>query len=166
MLTHGAVMSEDGLHRYVLMRKAEPKQRLFKRIAWFGVNPSIADDIIDDPTVRKWRGFTNKLGGECFLVGNLFSHRSTDVRELRYVQDHRVATNDAVLRMIVDASDLLIPCWGSVAKLPLALRPRADQIMERLVASGKPVACLGRTKDGSPRHPLMLAYTTTLEFIT
>lgn len=167
MTGHDAVLSEDGLHRLALARVVPGfvVPTSFRRIMWVGVNPSKADAMIDDATVRKWYGFSRVLGANTFVVGNLFTRRATDVRELRYVDDHRHEENNVALRAMIAASDALFPCWGSLGKLPKDLRPRADEVMQMLLDSGKLVCCLGYTKDGQPRHPLMLSYNTRFETI-
>lgn len=127
-------------------------------IAYFGVNPSTADHQLDDATVRKWRGFTTRAGGSAFLVGNVFALRSKDVRGLAAAADPVGPENRRHLSDIMRDADILVPCWGSPAKVPATLRHHFDGIRALLLASGKPVKIFGLTACGSPRHPLMLGY--------
>lgn len=55
--------------------------------AYIGINRSTADATLDDSTVRKWRSFTIRNGGHRFIVGNVFSYRATDVKELGRLVD-------------------------------------------------------------------------------
>lgn len=145
------------LHRYVQLRG--------KRAAFFGVNPSTADDEIDDHTVRKWIGFSRVLGFRKFIVGNAFAMRATDVRELRgnfSSRDIIGPENDAYLEKIIDSADILIPCWGRISKVPPHLRPRFEVMLEYMMASDKPMAHFGRTADGGYKHVLTLGYDTPL----
>ena len=58
-----------------------------KVIAYFGFNPSTADEFIDDATVRKCHGFSRRLHASRFIMGNVFAFRATDVNSLARVED-------------------------------------------------------------------------------
>jgi len=134
-----------------------------KVFAYFGINPSTADAAIDDATVRKWRGFTVRNGGHRFIVGNLFAYRSTDPKALGQQDDPFGPDWLAHLNDIIADADVLVPCWGSLAKMPYSLRDVPDQVMLKLISSGKPVLHFGLTGCRQPKHPLMLGYETKLE---
>ncbi|WP_363318660.1 DUF1643 domain-containing protein [Hydrogenophaga sp.] len=129
---------------------------------FFGVNPSTADAVINDHTVRKWIGFTHGWGGARFIVGNVFAFRAKEVTDLAGALDAIGPENDRHLRGIADEVDVLVPCWGAVGKVPRHLRPRFEAVAAMLRASGKPVRHLGLTACGNPKHPLNLAYVTPL----
>lgn len=162
-----AIISPCGGYRYRLEREVQAEGLV---IAYFGINPSTADASLDDATVRKWRGFTQRNGGRRFIVGNIFALRATDVREVSFSNDGRTydaqdrpvpyghAENIAHLRQIIADADVLVPCWGSTRKITPRLRYCIAELLTVLMASGKPVMHLGLTKDGDPRHPLMLGY--------
>jgi hypothetical protein len=154
-----AVLSDCGRYRYQLARVVGSSPRT---IAFFGVNPSTADASIDDATVRKWRGFAQRLGFGRFVVGNVFAWRATDVKELGDVADPIGPENDQHIGQIIQAADLLVPCWGAREKLSPWLRPRLDELLGRLKGTQKPVAVFGLTKLGDPLHPLMLGYGVQL----
>ncbi|MCM2543873.1 DUF1643 domain-containing protein [Burkholderia glumae] len=155
-----AIISPCGLYRYRLDRTV-PNSIDDQTFAFFGVNPSTADATLDDATVRKWIGFTQRYGGRRFIVGNVFAYRATDVRALN-TQQPIGPDNDRYLREIIAEADVLIPCWGSREKVPGHLRQHLDKTMALLVASDKPVLCFGLTLGGDPKHPLMLGYDTRL----
>jgi hypothetical protein len=156
-----AILSACGLFRYRLDRRPAD---LFGGlvIAYIGVNPSTADHVTNDRTVDKWTGFTKLFGGSRFVVGNVFAFRSKDVKTLARAADPIGPDNDSHLAAIIAEADILVPCWGPRSKVPRALRPRYDDVMRMLRASGKPVKVFGLSKDGDPLHPLMLAYSTQL----
>lgn len=155
-----AILSECRKYRYTLSRDVDMLgSRVF---AYFGVNPSTADETLDDQTVKKWIGFTAKNTGSRFVVGNVFAYRATDVNELASVSDPIGPRNDKHITTLIEQADVLVPCWGSREKLPKALRYRLDEVMATLVASGKPVLCFGHTASGDPKHPMMLSYETPL----
>lgn len=106
-----AILSECRLYRYKL--SCDVNKAGDHVYAFFGVYPSIADESIDDQTVKKWIGFTNKNGGKGFLVGNVFAYRSTDVQELTKVTDPVGPDNRRYINEIAQQADILVPCWGS-----------------------------------------------------
>lgn len=129
-----------------------------------GVNPSTATDDAEDATTRKWNGFVDRWGGRGYVVANAFAWRATDVRRLALDPTDPVGPlNDWYIDAAVHEADVVVPCWGSAAKLPRSLRPRLTRVLELLRLGGRPLRCLGRTSDGQPRHPLMLSYSTKLE---
>lgn len=157
-----AVISPCGRYRYRLERLVCEPQPYTRTFAFFGVNPSTADAENNDPTVCKWRGFTLRNGGHRFIVGNVFAYRATDVRQLRYQDDPFGPEWGRELAGIIADADVLVPCWGSLSKLPPDLRGAPAQVLAWLCASGKPVLTFGLTSSGDPKHPLMLGYNTAL----
>lgn len=154
-----AIISPCGMYRYRLEREVQAEGKVF---AYFGINPSTADASVDDATVRKWRGFTLRNGGRRFIVGNVFSFRATDVRDLIHDKVDCDAEHWRHIRQIVADADILVPCWGARSKLPPGKFKRPEVLMQCLVESGKPVMHFGTTKSGDPKHPLMLGYDTPL----
>lgn len=156
----GAVISDCGAYRYRLDRHVGTGTDVY---AFFGVNPSTADASINDATVRKWLGFTSRLGAKSFIVGNVFGWRATDVKQLDAATDPMGRENRAYIREIASEADIIVPCWGASGKLPPRLRYELKATLEILAMTGKPLMCWGKTASGEPKHPLMLPYTTPLE---
>ena len=154
-----AIISTCNQYRYRLERKVQDDGIIF---AYFGINPSTADALIDDATVRKWIGFTKVNHGRRFIVGNVFAFRSTDVDKLAVASDPIGEENDKHIDSIIQDADVLVPCWGNLSKVPRSLQYRLDDVLNKLVNSGKPVMTFGLTKGGDPKHPLMLGYATNL----
>lgn len=157
---NSAVLSECGNFRYRLERDVQDDGIVF---AFFGVNPSTADALKDDATVRKWRGFTKRNGGRKFIVGNLFAYRATDPKGLLLPADCIGPLQQQHISEIIEGADVLVPCWGNLSKMPKQLRRTAGEMMSQLLAAGKPVLHFGKTKSGDPMHPLTLSYDTKLE---
>lgn len=155
-----AVISPCGLYRYHLSRSIGMGDR---RVTFIGVNPSTADAHVDDATVRKWVGFARRWGFDRIDVVNLFAFRATDVRQLPKVADPVGPANDHHITVALERADLVVPCWGSITKLPWQLCSRIAAVREMLYNADRPLQCLGKTKHGDPRHPLMLGYDTPLE---
>jgi hypothetical protein len=158
-MTSSAVLSPCGQYRYRLERTVAMEGPVY---AFFGINPSTADHVIDDQTVKKWIGFTKVWGGGRFIVGNVFAFRATDVTELTRAHDAIGPDNAAHLAQIIADADVLVPCWGRKTKAPKRLRGELDLLLMQLVCSGKPVMHLGLTQCGQPTHPQMLGYATKL----
>jgi hypothetical protein len=154
-----AIISGCGQYRYRLDRDVQPEGKVF---AYFGINPSTADASIDDATVRKWRGFTLRNGGRKFVVGNVFTYRATDVREVGTAAYCNGMFSAEHIDEIIEDADVLVPCWGNSSKVPPALRPHIADLLKTLLESGKPVMHFGLTASGDPKHPLMLGYDTAL----
>lgn len=155
----GAVFSADDVYRYELWRR----WAIGPELALGMLNPSTAGALENDPTIRKCVGFSKRLGFAGLRVVNAFGARSTDPKALRTFGDPVGPDNDAAILRVFSAAPLAIVAWGAsdVGGGLIAARTRA--VLAMLTAHGIRVQCLGRSKDGHPRHPLMLAYSTPLE---
>lgn len=154
-----AIISDCGLYRYRLERHALSGAG---SVAWIMVNPSTADGVSDDATIRKVIGFSERMGAGWAVVGNKFAYRATDVRELKTARDPVGPENDTHLAAIMREAATVIVAWGPLAKLPPHLRRRWHAVARLADANGCRLMCLGTAQDGHPRHPLMLAYDTPL----
>jgi len=124
------------------------------------LNPSVADENQDDPTIRKCIGFTDRGGYHGFTVVNVFAIRSTDPRGLLKVADPVGPDNLLTIERMLNQKPKLVVCaWGNP---PSGVSKMAFERVLKLVMPYDP-RCLGRTKSGQPRHPLMLSYETKLE---
>lgn len=157
--TQSAVLSHCGTYRYLLDRGFASGGS----IASIGmVNPSTADSEANDQTIRKLCGFADKLGISKFTVWNKFAFRSADVQDLRTAADPIGPRNDEYIEMALRAADIHIVAWGSLAKLPPALRDRWREVMAIAGRVGVEFQCLDICADGHPSHPLMLSYDRDL----
>lgn len=123
------------------------------------LNPSTADSRRDDPTIRRCIGFARRWGFGQLRVVNLFALRATDPRGLRGAREptHVVGPrNDAVLHREVRRADVVVAAWGAHG----TLHDRAARVLEGL--PDVDWQCLGTTRTGQPRHPLMLRGDTKL----
>lgn len=162
-----AELSLCGRFRYALWREWRPTCPDRRTVVFVGVNPSTADGQSDDATIRKMVGFAQRWRCNRMGVVNLFAYRATDVRELAnaYRSNGSAAivgpeNNNHFVRAIRDA-DLVVPCWGSLAKIPRQIRWRAGSVRAQLrEMKCKHTVVLGLTKGGDPFHPLMLPYST------
>jgi hypothetical protein len=165
-----AVLSECGTYRYRLWRHWG--DGACGLVTFVMLNPSTADGHIDDPTIRKCVGFARRWGRHGIRVVNLFALRSTDPRGLVTHADPVGPDNDTHLTAVIrqlrahDEPEHLIVCaWGScgTAAVKRLVAGRVKALAMDGALGDAPLMCLGRARDGSPRHPLMLAYNTRLE---
>lgn len=143
-----AVLSEDGVYRYQLTRYwvRDPTWVRFVML-----NPSIADWIFDDATIRRCIGLAKTFGYGGLVVHNLFALRATDPRELTGHPDPGGPDNARYLLGEADdtpATPITICAWGAH---PLARRTGPAAV--GLLAEHSELACLGLTANGSPAHP-------------
>ncbi len=148
-----ADLSSDGLYRYRLERRWGPEGQ----VAFIGLNPSTADAEIDDQTVRRCMSFARSWGYDGIQIGNLFALRSTDPLAVkRRMVDSAVGPkNDFYLDTIAQFASRIIACWGAFDWADW----RAKDVLRMLQRRG-PIYCLGKNKDGSPKHPLYLPSDT------
>ena len=139
-------------YRYVLWRLWGSGAR---PAMFIGLNPSTADETQDDPTVRRCKAFARSWGCDSLIMTNLFAWRATDPREMKAADQPVGSENDDWLYQLAERAHVRVAAWG-VHGLWLE---RAMQVAAVL----PDLECLGRTKDGHPRHPLYLAGTTQLE---
>jgi hypothetical protein len=153
-------ISEDGRHRYTLARSFDS---LFshRRVLWVMLNPSTADDSVDDPTIRRVRDFSLRLGFGAFAVANLFSLRSTDPKGIREDGAEGDPENLIWIAELAANAETIICAWGAHG----SLRGRDRRVLTLLREDGHAhkLRCLGYTKSGAPRHPLYLAGDTELQ---
>lgn len=144
-----------AIHRVTLFRKWIGTGG---SINWIMLNPSTADDVFDDPTIRKCIGFSKLWGFSSLVVTNLFSFRATDPADLRAMvrvdYANAVGDNDGHLIEQATAANLVVAAWGTHGNLA----GRADDVMNRVLPEVD-LYCIGLTKDGFPTHPCMAKYT-------
>ena len=150
-----AQFSSCSNYRYSLSRTWDSS---LDQVLFIGLNPSTADDHVDDPTVRRCIGFARRWGfGGCILV-NLFAYRTTDPGGLTKVDDPIGPDNDHWIAVEQSRANRVVCAWGNHG----VLLKRDEAVCSNL----SHVYCLGLTKAGCPRHPLYLAAKTPLKQFT
>lgn len=145
-------------YRYSLTRVWD---RSLPLVGWCLLNPSVADATTDDPTITRVMIRSRMWGFGGILVGNAFAQIATYPEDLGAGGVDPVGPdNDKYLRMLAERSTVVVCAWGSHTRM----RVRGPEVYRTLrwASPGRPVRCLGRCKDGSPKHPLYLAYSTPL----
>ena len=143
-MKRSAHISECGKYRYSLARWWDDDLPI---VAFVMLNPSTADALIDDPTIRRCIGFAKAWGCGRVEIYNLFALRSTDPKALRETFDPVGPANDDILRGIAACCVRTIAAWGSHGKLWNRGPKVAAMFGGRLEA-------LAVNADGTPKHPL------------
>jgi hypothetical protein len=126
---------------------------------WVGMNPSTAEAEINDPTICREIGFTKRLGLTDYFKVNVCDYRATNPKDLIGVSA-RSPENLAAIRDAAADAHIVIMAFG---KLPAPVAYLAAETVAALRHDGCEMWCLGRNRDGSPKHPLYLAADTKLE---
>lgn len=144
-----AILSNDGVYRYNLIREWDSMDPVMLFVM---LNPSTADAVDDDPTIRRCIGFAQRENCGMIEVVNLFAFRATDPKELKTADEPVGVDNDEIITMAAEEADVIVCAWGTNG----VLNKRNEAVISLLQSVGKPVMCLGKTKDGHPKHPLYL----------
>jgi len=153
-----AEFSLDDRYRYTLTRTIHgaPPGRA---VLFVMLNPSTADGLADDATIRRCIGFARSWGYAQLFVGNLFALRSTDPRGLLEglgAKDPIGPENDRALRAMVGKAERVVCAWGAHAVLGKMLAERAEYVENLILGAGGWPGALGHAKSGQPLHPLRL----------
>lgn len=158
----GAALSDDGRYRYQLTRRWR-EGTFSTALVFVMLNPSTADASVDDNTIRRCVGFAKREGFWGITVVNLYAFRATDPSQLRVVADPVGPDNDEWLAHTFGTHSHVVCAWGVHGSPDRVDRVRSIIADLNQHASRNVTMCLGRTKGGSPRHPLYVAADTPLE---
>lgn len=131
-----------GEYRYSLTRIWD---RALPTITFVLLNPSTADAMQLDPTLRRCVGFATREAYGGMVIVNLYALRTKDPKVMMAAADPVGPDNDRVLATVTGT---VVAGWGTNASPSRVAQ--ALELLPRLHA-------LGVTKDGHPRHPLYVA---------
>jgi hypothetical protein len=185
-----ATFSQDGKYRYELSRVWD---YTLPTLYWVCLNPSIADAIKGDHTIKKIITFSQKNGyGRCTVL-NLFAYIATHPKDLLMADSMGIdvvgPANDWYLRRAATDIQSSVPtragwshktgssvvfAWGATvdALEKSDLYDRSSGVVDMFTtqksAEGwsdlpKRTYYLTLTNNGHPGHPLRLAYSTPLK---
>lgn len=150
-----AFISPCGQYRYTLCRELDSNAAKHRTVLFIMLNPSTADSIIDDPTIRRCMSFARREGFTRLTIVNLYALRSTNPKNLELHPDPVGPENNIIVLEQIKCHDTVIAAWGANK----FAKTRAAYI----TFFYGPFKCLGKTKDGSPRHPLYIKLDQPLE---
>jgi hypothetical protein len=146
-MIRGAEFSIDKKERYSLNREWDKSKN---KILYIMLNPSLADDKNDDPTIRRLINFTKKFNYGGFLVGNIFTKITPNPKEIDKSKGMSDKNFEELIKLI-NKVDQIVYAWGSSIEEP--------QLLKKLVLNPK---CFGKNLNGTPKHPLYLPSQTKL----
>lgn len=155
-LRRGAEISVCQRYRYVLTRQWREQPG---GLLWIMLNPSTADALKDDATIRKCMGFARRWGYGKITVVNLFAFRSRDPDALMLEDDPVGPDNDHWIAKCISESTGVAVGWGGSGP-PDMTKKRALIVRDIIGAAGvREAVCIGFTANGMPLHPSRPAYS-------
>ena len=149
----GAQISGCGKYRFNLWRVWDDTKPL---VMFIGLNPSTADSVKDDPTIRRVKAFAKSWGYGGVYMLNLFPLRTPYPRDLLvWINESDsivdIRTNDQALKFTAQSCDRIIFAWGSFKEA----KERADVVTTMFNGYALKI-----NNDGSPKHPLYVRADT------
>lgn len=148
---NSARLSPCRRYRYALWRTWDDT---LPRVMFVGLNPSTADETVDDPTLRRTMDFARRWGFGGVGNGNLFAFRATDPKAMMAAEDPVGPDNDAWLRRLADEAQLVVAAWGNDG----GFHGRSAVVRAML----PDLHCLKINASGEPAHPLYQRADTRL----
>tara|TARA_E500000178_G_scaffold330111_1_gene361710 strand:- start:696 stop:1163 length:468 start_codon:yes stop_codon:yes gene_type:complete len=147
-ILRNARFSNDKKHRYRLSRHWDLNK---PEILYIMLNPSIGNESIDDPTIKRLLSFTRKFDYGGFFVGNLYTYITPNPKTL----DTSIGLTNKnlnILSNLVSKVDKVVYAWGNSIEEPNEFKKFISGPM-----------CFGKNLDGTPSHPLYLPSSSELE---
>lgn len=147
------VLSDDRVYEY----RADRWWGEGPRLAFVGCNPSLIDWQVGvrlDPTSANCEAIARRDGFAGVTMLNLWALRGTDPRLLR---GHHDPIGPRWAEMFDEAlcdAGFVVGAWGTApfSAGTRVARRRIAEVLDRAVALGLEVHCVGHTADGEPRH--------------
>ncbi len=139
-------------YRYTLIRvwdNSKPK------IAFIGLNPSVADERQDDNTVRKCINIARRDGYGSIVMLNAYAYRSTDPKALTTQPNVVGIHNDEHIAKECQDADKIVVAWGNHAT-----DDRHTTLLK--VLEGRQLWCFAKNNNGKPKHPLYVSLKASL----
>ena len=121
-------------------------------VMFIGLNPSTADEVEDDPTIRRCISFAKSWGYGGLCMANLFALRATAPADMREHQAPVGIDNNMHLITLAEDAAIVVAAWGVNGT-----HINRDKEVRALI---KDMYYLEITKDGHPRHPLYIKADT------
>jgi hypothetical protein len=142
----GAILSNDRKYRYKLWRTWDEKKL---KVLFIMLNPSIANESENDPTIRRCITFAKDWGYGGIMVGNLYAFITSDPKILYKQENKEGSENKLFLEKMYLESDITICAWGNNEQLPEYIKNMGTLYYLEL------------SKNEIPKHPLYLKKSLT-----
>ena len=140
--------SLDRKYRYTLWRNWGGMFEPEEYVMFIGLNPSTADEVKNDPTVRRCIGYAKDWGYTAICMTNIFAYRATLPGDMMAVSDPVGPQNDSALVEVAQDACIVIAAWGVNG----SYLNRGEEVQKLLPN----LHYLKLTKEGFPAHPLYL----------
>tara|TARA_B110000305_G_scaffold149056_1_gene165446 strand:- start:3431 stop:3898 length:468 start_codon:yes stop_codon:yes gene_type:complete len=142
-MNRSAVFSSCRKYRYSLTRSWGLEKNF---ILFIGLNPSIADENNDDPTISRCISFAKDWGYDGLIMVNLFAFRASLPSNLKKEKLPIGVDNNRHILKNLKTSQLIVVAWGNDGQLL-----KRDREVLGLI---KNPMCLKINKTKQPAHPL------------
>jgi hypothetical protein len=144
----GASFSACRRYRYALWREWDAT---LPTVVFCGLNPSTADEMKDDPTIRRELGFARDWGFGRLVKVNAYGWRDTHPKKMLAAEDPVGPENLATVVRCAQRAALFVAGWGNNIRASDALT-----LITLLRRGGVAIHVLRLTGKGNPEHPLYL----------
>ena len=152
--TTGALFCEDRRHRYALWRRWHASKPLVNFLCF---NPSRADELRNDPTIRRCMGFAQSWGYGGIIITNLYGFCTTDPWALDRADDADGPDNDDAIVACAGQAELVVAAWGSLFRTSKVRDKKIDAVTRLLASNDVLLYAIKISTKGEPMHPLYLA---------
>lgn len=149
MVIKGANLSGNRKYRYKLWRTWDAN---LPTVNFVMLNPSTADENVDDPTIRKCSSYARRWGYGGIVVTNLFALRSVSPDRLYNTRNPIGVSSNRRLIIEATAAKITICAWGNHGNW----NGRSAIVVKMLREAGIDLMCLRCNGGGEPAHPLYL----------
>ncbi len=139
----GAELSPCRNYRFALWRIWDEAKPM---VMFVGLNPSTADETVDDPTLIRCINYARAWGYGGVYMANLFAYRATKPGDMLAAKEPVGSDNDNWLQRLAKKSHLVVAAWGNTG----SYLSRSEQVKNLLPN----LHCLKMNKTGEPAHPL------------
>lgn len=146
-----AIIDDSGEYRYMLTRQWGTGNNFINFIL---LNPSTADHLIDDPTVKSCISIAENNGFDGLYITNVFAFRATQPSDLKKASDPVGPENEEYLKKYNKRCNMTIVAWGNHG----SFLGGSERVLD--IFKGQPLYCLEKNKSGSPKHPLYVQRET------
>ena len=144
------MFSDCAQYRYNLMREFSAGTRVINFIM---LNPSTANENVNDPTIAKCENRAISLGFNKMVITNLFAYRATDPNDMMSVDDPIGEENNNYILNHAKNAEVVLAAWGNHGEY----RYRSEDVVRMLKKNGIKLHALKLNSSGEPAHPLYLS---------
>lgn len=142
-----AIFDQTRKYRYLLKRQWGTDDGNF--VNFVLLNPSTADENVDDPTIKACIKLAQNWGCDGIWVTNLFAFRATKPVELKKAENPIGNENNSYITEYAKRSKTVVIAWGNHG----SFLKRGEQVT-KMLSQITTLHCLQILKNGSPKHPL------------